>query len=600
MPTYIYTSPDGRKVKVSGETPPTPQQLEQIFKQAGVLPASDAAAPKPSAPTWSDKLGLNTPTASPAVGFLKGSGAAAVDMAEGAASGLANTVFQGGDMIRRGLGMERVIDTPEAQQAMAAPGTFAGSVGRFAEQGAEFAYPLSKVSKSAAALSWLPRMAIEGGAGAATVGVQSGGDPGAMTVGALLPAVGSAAFNGGRAVVNGVRSAAAAAGEEGIGGAVASLVRNVVPAEPKGMLVQALKPRNSQVNFARTLNSSLPEIKAAETALGRPINGVDDLVEAAKLAKKNVRAQYDAIAGPRRAMGATLDMSSVADAIESSIPRKVQIQDPTRADAVRKLADTYRTSRFSLDDAETLLRETNAELESYYNKFPAARGRAAVANPDTAQLVSEATALRKAIYDSFGDGSEAAREFQRRYGALMELEDTALRRANVAARQQPESLSEQVGKVRAAADMARGTWRMLHGDLTGAADIAAARAGTETAKYLKDQQTSDALVRRALAAFKGESAPVVMPTAPRIAGELPPANTRLGASPDPSYVRAVPGEYASVERPPAPPRKALPPPARQMPPAPDTSYVKAADAERQVVRDPKTGRMKRVYLSTPK
>ena len=598
MPTYIYTAPDGRKVKVSSDTPPTPQQLEQIFKQSGVL--REPSASPAAAATWSDKLGLNTPTASPATGFLKGSGAAAVDMAEGAASGLANTVFQGGDLVRRGLGMERVIDTPEAQQAMTAPDTFAGGAGRLIEQAGEFAAPVSKISKSAAALPWLPRMALEGGAGAATTGVQSGGDPGAMTVGALLPAVGSAVFKGGRAIINGARSAAAAASEEGIGGAVASLVRGVAPVEPKGMLVQALKPRNSQVNFARTLNSSLPEIKAAETALGRPINGVDDLVEAARMAKKNVRAQYDAIAGPRRAMRATVDMSSVADAIDNSIPRKVQIQDPTRADSIRKLADTYRSGRFSLDDAEALLRETNAELDSYYSKFPAARGRAAAANPDTAQLVSEATALRKAIYDSFGDGSDAAREFQRRYGALMELEDTALRRANVAARQQPESLSEQVGKVRAAADMARGTWRILHGDLTGAADIAAGRAGTETAKYLKDQQTSDALVRRALAAFKGQSTPVPMPTGPRIAGALPPANTRLGSSPDPSYVKAVPGQYATVERPPSPPQKALPPSPRQMPPAPDQSFVKAADAERQVVRDPKTGRMKRVYLSTPK
>lgn len=341
----------------------------------------------------------------------------------------------------------------------------------------------------------------------------------------------------------------------------------------------------------------MPEIKATEQVLGRRVQSVDDLLEATKLAKQRVRAQYDQLAGPRRAMGSTVDGTPVADAIESSIPRKVQIQSPDRADAIRRLADTYRGRAFSLDDMETLLRETNAELDAYYSKFPAARGRAAAANPETAQLLAEAQALRKAIYstlDAPGQG-EAARQLQRRYGALLELEDTAYRRANVAARQQPESLSEQVGKVRAAADMARGTWRVLHGDLSGAADIAASRAGAATASYLKEQQTTDALIRRAFESFDGAPAQVVMPQAPRIAGELPPAPTQLGPAPDRSFVRGVPAQRAVSERLALPAHRGV-----EMPPAPDPSNVQAVPAGRSVQRDPRTGKMKRVYLSTPK
>lgn len=538
--------------------------------------ARPQAANTPSVPdTWSQRLGLNDPTASPKEGFIRGSAGAAVDMAEGAVSGLANTVFHGGDLIRRGtnaamtavLGpkektlsdlvtgrqpqyVERVIDTPEAQQAMRAPNSFAGKTGRFLEQGAEFALPLSKVSKSAAALSWVPRMAVEGAAGAGVAGVQSGGDPQQMAIGAAAPAVLSAGANLVKAGAGAAVRAANGAAEGGLGGAVASVVRGVAQSEPKQMVIQALKPRNSRINFARNLDTAIPDVAEAIKASGKPVTNLDDLLERIKFAKKRVRVEYDALADPARQTSAPMDLGSVADAIEASIPRRSRIMDARKVEAAQAMADAYRNGKFTLDDAESLLREVNADLEAYYSKFPAARANAAATNPETAQAVAEATELRKAIYtamDGVG-GGDAARSIQRRYGALIEMEDAAHRRANVAARQQPESLSEQIGKVRAAADMARGTWRILHGDFTGAADIAAARAGASTAKYLKDQQTTDALIRRAFANVK-------IPDPRPIKGLLPPATIRLGPGEDTSFVRGVRGEYATVEK---PPQKALP------------------------------------------
>jgi hypothetical protein len=117
MPEYTVRDPkSGRTVTLRGATPPTEADLDQVF----------AELDKPSAtPTWADRLGLNQPTDSRVVGFLRGSGAAATDMAEGAAAGVASTMFHGGDLIRRATGMERVINTPEAQQAMRAPASVA-------------------------------------------------------------------------------------------------------------------------------------------------------------------------------------------------------------------------------------------------------------------------------------------------------------------------------------------------------------------------------------------------------------------------------------------------------------------------------------------
>lgn len=81
--------------------------------------------------SWADELGLNTPDSSPMMGFLKGAGGAAVDMLQGAAAPTAQMIYGGGDLIRRGLGMERIIDKPYVQAAMDAPDTVAGKIGEY-------------------------------------------------------------------------------------------------------------------------------------------------------------------------------------------------------------------------------------------------------------------------------------------------------------------------------------------------------------------------------------------------------------------------------------------------------------------------------------
>ena len=548
-------------------------------------------AAAPAAPDWSARLGLHQPTANPALGFVRGAGTAAVDLAEGVASGAANTMYQGGDLIRRGLGMNRVIDNADAQRAMRAPDSFAGQAGRMIEQGAEFAVPLTRVSKAVAGAGLAKRALAEGAASAGVAGVQSGGDPGATVVGGVvggvLPFAGAAARGAGRVIQRG-----AAGAEDGLGGAIAGMGRGVAPQAPKKMMTQGLKPRSALTQWETSLDRALPEIKAAEAALG-PIRGVDDLLAATKAAKKDIQAQLNQMRGTQRAIGAEVDLSSVADAAAKSIPRKLRLENPEAAKALQSAADVYR-GPFQLDDAEQLLRETNAELDGLYALFPGKRQAVLTSNPQAASLDAKAKALRDAIYKKLDDPGqgEAARELNRRYGALLDVEDAAYRRSLVAQRQQPESLSEQIGAVRAAADMARGAWRLAHLDPKGAADIAAAYAGRTTAKAIKESQTADALVRHAFAAYKTPRVPVTMPPARQIAGLLPSASRRTGPAPDPSFVRGVPAMPAQSER------LALPagrPPIVAR--AAETSGGGAVPARSIVQRDPRTGRMRRVYLS---
>lgn len=568
--------PDGRRIHF-----PEGMPLEQV--QAEVAKLSG----QPSAPTSQQPV----PPTAPLADFqqrsrqgmervVQGTG----DLAKGALAGVASTVIHGGDLIRRGLGLERVIDTPEAQAAMRAPASQAGRIGQFAEQAAEFIVPGAMVGRAVRTAPLVARMAAEGATAAGVAGVQSGGDAGMMAgtgaLGAAAPVAGAALRGVGR-----VASRAAAGAEEGgVGGAMARAIRTAVPAEPRVMLIQALKPRSTRTRFGDSLDMALPELKVTEQTLGRPIATIDDLKDAIPLAKRRVRAQYDEMAGPLRAMGSTVDLSPVAEAVAQSIPTKTLLKNPARARALARQAQAFQ-GRFTLEQAEQFLRETNAELEGFYQKYPFAQRKALASNPRVAGLEAEAQALRDAIYktlDHPGQGV-AARQLQRRYGALLEVEEEAIRRANVAARQQPESLAEQISNTRAVGEMVKGGWRLLHGDVTGAANIAAGQAMRSSAKFMKEQQTTDALIRRAFEGFSGSPTPVLMPPRRVVRGLLPRGPLVTSQAADPSFVRGVPAQYGQSSRLALPPgQSAAAPPKRvfAMPGEvrPDPSGVKATPA----------------------
>jgi len=157
--------------------------------------ALSGIAKPPEPKTWADKLGLENPI-----------GRAIVDTGEGVAAGAALSVFKGGDTIRRGLGMNRVIDNPDVKQAMTAPDSMAGQVGKGAEQVAEILIPSMGATKALKAAQF-GKAAIVGAdaliAGGVT-GLQTGGDPKAMAeaalvsggVGAIASGLGAAARGG--------------------------------------------------------------------------------------------------------------------------------------------------------------------------------------------------------------------------------------------------------------------------------------------------------------------------------------------------------------------------------------------------------------------
>lgn len=109
--------------------------------------------------TWSDQLGLNEPTDSRLVGFLRGAATGAVDLAQGATANVANRVNRGGDpRLRQMMGAPPVEQTEDAMQA---PETFSGKVGGVLPHVAEAAIPVGGAVK--AAYQQFPRVARASG-----------------------------------------------------------------------------------------------------------------------------------------------------------------------------------------------------------------------------------------------------------------------------------------------------------------------------------------------------------------------------------------------------------------------------------------------------
>lgn len=144
------------------------------------IPLSSATKTPPEAGSSSDAFGQGM----------------TMDALKGVGAGVASTVFHGGDLIRRGLGMERVINKPEVQAAMTAPPSLSGAVGKAGEQIGEFFLPGGAIGRTAKALETGSKVAnvgiralLEGASAAGITTAQTGSPSAGATSGAVTAGV---------------------------------------------------------------------------------------------------------------------------------------------------------------------------------------------------------------------------------------------------------------------------------------------------------------------------------------------------------------------------------------------------------------------------
>lgn len=294
--------------------------------------------------------------------------------------------------------------------------------------------------------------------------------------------------------------------------AAARFVPSLVDGPPESLLTRAVKPGKNNVNWNADAQKAIPLMKSAEEQLGRPVAGVDDALEAAAIAKKGIWRQYQARLGAGGQIAATIDGNAIADQMVNSIDKRTALQNPELVDKVKAIADTYRR-QIPLNEAEDFLQSANKDLNTYYTKNKVGR-QVAENDPEISSTVAEAESLRKALYSKLDQVSgPGAAQLKQAYGALTNVEKELYGRQLVAARQAPESLSEQLSTVRGAGKIAKGVFTASPGDvLEGAQNIAVSRA-------LKARNSSDAMIERAFQAAQ-PAQPFLAPSNPRFAGLL--------------------------------------------------------------------------------
>lgn len=135
------------------------------------------------------------------------------DLPKGIGQGALSTMYHGGDLIRRGLGMNQVINDPQVQAAIT-PTTPGTKVGSGLEQAAEYLAPgglIGDAAKGVDALTASRLLRAGGHAGlealsaGGVAGLQSGGDPTAMRNAALTAGGTSAALSAAGAAVPAIK-----------------------------------------------------------------------------------------------------------------------------------------------------------------------------------------------------------------------------------------------------------------------------------------------------------------------------------------------------------------------------------------------------------
>ncbi len=267
------------------------------------------------------------------------------------------------------------------------------------------------------------------------------------------------------------------------------------------------------------------------------------------------------------------------------------------AKGMAALRDLGLDQPLTLAEADAKRLRLNAENTDILKQSGADVSNARTVDPTFAAREAASEALRNGIYEQLESrGISGVRQLRQDEGALIKIRNSANRLVNAGDRPVggtgKNTLGAKVARVAATgAGAAAGSPFGAIGSGVGAV------LGSEFGKtFAPANLTRDALIERAFSKVGKtpvKTYPSVPPDAP-IAGQLAaPATPLPTGRPDASFARGVP----AMAQPPNAARMIEAPKGRPMGPKPDTSGVTTIPARGIVVRDPKTGRFKRVFTT---
>lgn len=389
--------------------------------------ANGGGAPK----TWADKIASGNQ-------YLDDYTRVPADLLEGAVSGIAQTVFNGGDLIRRGLGMERIINNPDVKQAMHTPDSFAGAAGHMIEQGAEFIAPVGMATKAVKGAPLAARLATEAATAAGVTGVQTGGDVAAMaqtaaTVGAL-GAIGAGARAGYRGLLK--------------GGTKEALTADLLRKSGQAEYARVLNP-TTRGNKARTAKVVPELIDRGVTAFTR-----QGLADRAAAELDTAGAALDK-AWSELPQGAAIGLKPIQDKILTAAHEELtevaahggRVAMSSEAEAglthAKDIAD--RLARFAVENPATGEMEIPAtvarSIRQHFDTLSKTAGRfdGAAQSIQAANTASAADAIRNGLAEAFPDIGAINKEYAFWSDTAKVINDTLLRKQG-----QSPSLAKQL------------------------------------------------------------------------------------------------------------------------------------------------------------
>jgi hypothetical protein len=225
-------------------------------------------------------------------------------------------------------------------------------------------------------------------------------------------------------------------------------VKAVFAADPAIAINQALKFRPTA--DIRDIPGALADVKAAEIA---PTVSNETLLKNVTAAKAVNRAAFDKWIDNKGDV--PVSGAPILAATAASIPETMWIENPKLAQSIIDSAKGY-AADLTADKLARILEEKNGELNAFYNRAQSAQQAAVQSGAPEAVVKAQRDAAAAVLYNFLDPENKGAgpRLIQRRYGAMLELEEAAQARANAIAREQPVSQAGKAVKVAQAAGQA--------------------------------------------------------------------------------------------------------------------------------------------------
>lgn len=364
------------------------------------------------------------------------------------------------------------------------------------------------------------------------------------------------------------------------GSLTSNAARKAVVSQAKS-ISDLIKAYNAKVP-AETWNTAAPAI-VAENAV-KPIKSSQDLVEAAT---SQIVQNEEKVAGLVKQYPNEEVLNPARQAVMKKASQLAQ-SGVDMADIQRAVAELERRGMFSkttIPQMDAWRKTLGAENDGVLSQPGTKIAQVATTDPMFALREAAASSFRNSVYDELAKrGNYGVRSLRDLDGALIEIRDVA--RSYI---DKDQSIVPQTGSTSTVTRAARqgltvagtlGGYAL--GEYMGGGHMGGAGLGVGAgvmANQLGDlihprSMSRGALLERSIGNLTSEQGPRPMPSN---AGLLPAAPIRLGPSPDTSSVRGVPAEYGRELQ------RLAAPEARPMGPSPDISSVRGVSADNATV-----------------